>query len=126
LGINEGKIWGREEDDEEAREGTKVVRSVSGTRACDEGEFFLSIRGSRRRSISGLSANLLFPLPSSLSPLPSSPFFLSSNTSCTPFPSIPITLVFSAYSSPIAGFSLTVAMSGRRGGREEREKKGER
>jgi len=38
------------------------------------------------------------------SSLPSSPFFLSSNTSCTPFPSIPITLIFSAYSSPIAGF----------------------
>lgn len=48
-----------------------MVRSVSGTRACDEGVFFsflfFSIRGSRRRSISGLSANLLSPLFSLLS-----------------------------------------------------------
>jgi len=95
-----------------------VVRSVSGTRACDEGVFFLffSIRGSRRRSISGEP------------PLPSSPFFLSSNTSCTPFPSIPITLILRRTLPPSLGFSLkirfwSVAVSG---GREERERKGER
>lgn len=61
--------------------------------------FFLSIRGSRRRSISGLSANPLSPLPSPLFSLLSlKQHFLYSIS----FHSYHVDS--SAYSSPIAGF----------------------
>jgi len=80
--------------------------------------FFFSIRGSRRRSISGLSANLS-PLFSLLS---LKQHFLYSIS----FHSYHVD--FSAYSSPIAGFFtqdpfLDCCYEWRR---EERERKGER